>query len=156
MLLRVNNQYILLNQAEQEMIEQFQELQEEYKNLVEREMLLNEYIGYMNTLVNNYLETYYDTNYAIKQYLTMVKSLKGRLYHNMTKLNQLTLTSPLYDIFAIDLTAPIPTISGLRLARDSDYQVDWYEINLALGQICLLLNILRKELFAARFAVSDR
>ena len=51
----------------------------------------------------------------------------------------------LSDVFTIDLDAPIATINGLRLGRQSGVTVvEWSELNAALGQVVLLLHTLAR------------
>lgn len=51
----------------------------------------------------------------------------------------------LSEVFAVDLEAPIPTINGLRLGRQSGVTVvEWSELNAALGQVVLLLHTLAR------------
>jgi len=51
----------------------------------------------------------------------------------------------LSEVFTIDLDAPIATINGLRLGRQSGVTVvEWSELNAALGQVVLLLHTLAR------------
>mmetsp|Transcript_8240 Transcript_8240/g.24263 ORF Transcript_8240/g.24263 Transcript_8240/m.24263 type:complete len:290 (+) Transcript_8240:88-957(+) len=64
------------------------------------------------------------------------------LAHCKQELRRLKATSVLDDVFDIWFDGPFGTINGLRLGRLPSVQVDWAEVNAALGHATLLLDTL--------------
>jgi beclin 1 len=62
------------------------------------------------------------------------------------QLQRLSRTNVLDDVFHISRDGFFGTINGFRLGRLQSVQVDWSEINAALGQVALLLNILSAKM----------
>jgi len=59
-------------------------------------------------------------------------------------LTQLMLASPLQDLFPIAVDGHIAVISSFRLGRLPTVPVEWAEVNQALGQVALMVEVLRK------------
>ncbi|KAJ3202899.1 autophagy protein 6, partial [Clydaea vesicula] len=72
--------------------------------------------------------------------------LKFKNYFNSRRLEELEKTNVYNDSFRIWYDGPFGTINGLRLGRLPTENVEWSEINAALGQTLLLLYSLAKKL----------
>lgn len=145
-----NNQLAQLASEEQSLLKELEMLQDELHCMEEEEKDLEEFSTYLNTLEQNYLCTFFDLKSSISQYLQLTRTLKAKLDKQQRLHDTLSLSNALYDIMSIDFASPIPSISGFRLGRNDDTPVDWFEINAGLGQMCLLIEILRKT-FALSF-----
>jgi beclin 1 len=70
------------------------------------------------------------------------QSMDLRTRYTAAHLERLKHSNVINDAFHIWHDGPFGTINGFRLGRIPDWPVDWGEINAALGQACLLLQIL--------------
>uniref|UniRef100_A0A0A9YC53 Vacuolar protein sorting-associated protein 30 n=1 Tax=Lygus hesperus TaxID=30085 RepID=A0A0A9YC53_LYGHE len=76
-----------------------------------------------------------ETQHSMETELENVENMVQYLQH----------CNPILDLFPITFTAHIGTIGGFRLGRTATQVVEWDEINIALGQLALLLDMIQKR-----------
>lgn len=88
--------------------------------------------------------TKFENDIAVKS--EQYASVNRRFEYVSEYLADLKKSNVYQDAFIISNDGPFGTINGLRLGRIPDIPVDWTEINAALGQTVLLMQILSEDM----------
>eukprot|EP00879_Flechtneria_rotunda_P022249 GHRR01023475.1.p1 GENE.GHRR01023475.1~~GHRR01023475.1.p1 ORF type:complete len:282 (+),score=77.32 GHRR01023475.1:350-1195(+) len=99
----------------------------------------------IDALEERYWHNLNEYQLSLQQHISDRDSLLNKIDRAGQQLLLLRSTNVLNDTFRIWHEGPFGTISGFRLGRTPEYQVEWDEINAAWGQAVLLLHTMAQQ-----------
>ncbi|KAK0400106.1 hypothetical protein QR680_003361 [Steinernema hermaphroditum] len=135
-----------LKQEEADLIAQVERLDMEDRSLTEQ---MNKMSAALKSVNDKEEEAFRKLRNLHRQLLDREEeeqSLNTQLAYIDSQLAELVKMNVLNFAFHIWINGKIGTINGFRLGRLPDVQVEWHEINAALGQAALLLHVMNKRM----------
>lgn len=138
-------EYVELKALESEKLRELQELEQKHDDLSEQLQELNQELDSLNSNELNdiiKLRNSLSTELQLKQSkLDQAKTLYQKHLNHLDQLRALNIYTKLFDISFDESNHNHAKINGFRLG----HRIAWPEINVALGQIVLLLQLLKKR-----------
>ncbi|TPX40957.1 hypothetical protein SeMB42_g03103 [Synchytrium endobioticum] len=137
---------LALKEKEGQSLRVLKELEDEKAQLKGELELLEAELHELDHLETCYWQDVNEYETELREYQDERDSIRMRQEHTDRQLQNLKRTNVINDTFRIWHDGPFGTINGFRLGRLPSIPVDWSEINAALGQVLLLMDVLATRL----------